>query len=127
MMNSSPNVINCYGITKDPESNNFMMVMNYAINGSLRQHLNNSFNLMKWDEKLDTLLKIASGLNDFHEKGLIHQNFHSGNISKGSNNHTYITGFGLSHPANTGPSQGVYGVLPYVAPEVLRGKEYTQK
>src|SRR5437764_1322087 len=126
MMNYFPNVIICYGITKDPESNNFMMVMNYAINGSLRQYLNNSFNSMKWDEKLDILLKLASGLNNFHENGLVHHNFHSGNISNGSNNHTYITGFGLSQPANIGPSQSVYGVLPYVDPEVLREKNYTQ-
>src|SRR5207249_4890518 len=37
---------------------------------------------------------------------------------------------GLCQPANVKPSQSggkkIYGVLPYVAPEVLRGKEYTQ-
>ena len=32
-------VVRCYGITKDPETNNFMMVMEYAQHGSLRQHL----------------------------------------------------------------------------------------
>src|SRR3954465_11670554 len=36
----------------------------------------------------------------------------------------------LCKPANVKPSQSgnkkIYGVLPYVAPEVLRGKEYTQ-
>ena len=37
-------IVRCYGITKDPETNNFMMVMEYAQYGSLRQHLNNSFN-----------------------------------------------------------------------------------
>ena len=35
-------IVRCYGITKDPETKNFMMVMEYAQNGSLRQHLNNS-------------------------------------------------------------------------------------
>ncbi|UZO06916.1 uncharacterized protein OCT59_027221 [Rhizophagus irregularis] len=38
---------------------------------------------------------------------------------------------GLCRPANVKPSQNerkeLYGVLPYVAPEVLRGKEYTQE
>ena len=34
---------------------------------------------------------------------------------------------GLCKPANVKPSQSkIYGVLPYIAPEVLRGKEYTQ-
>ena len=43
-------VIRCYGITKDPETNNFMMVMQYANNGSLRQSLNENFNSMDWGE-----------------------------------------------------------------------------
>ncbi|GBB91948.1 hypothetical protein RclHR1_19410001, partial [Rhizophagus clarus] len=91
----------CYGITKDPESNNFMMVMPYAQNGSLRQYLNNSFNLIDWKNKLKILQNIAISLNR------------------------------LCQPANAKPSQDeykkIYGVLPYVAPEVLRGKEYTQE
>ena len=48
-------VIRCYGITKDPKTNNFILIMNYAQNGSLRQHLNNSFNAMDWTDKLNIL------------------------------------------------------------------------
>ncbi|GBC27580.2 kinase-like domain-containing protein [Rhizophagus irregularis DAOM 181602=DAOM 197198] len=66
----------CYGITKDPESRNFMIVMGYVQNGSLRQHLNNSFNSTEWNEKLDILYDIARGLNNIHKKGLIHRDFH---------------------------------------------------
>jgi serine/threonine protein kinase len=127
-------LIKCFGITKSPESNNFMMVMGYAKNGSLRQHLNNSFNSMKWKEKLDILRGIATGLKEIHNKGLIHHDFHCGNIlniSEGNNIYTYITDLGLCQPANVKLSQDeckkIYGVLPYVAPEVLRGKEYTQE
>ncbi|GBC18965.2 kinase-like domain-containing protein [Rhizophagus irregularis DAOM 181602=DAOM 197198] len=123
-------VTRCHGFTKDPESNNFMIVMEYVENGSLRQYLNNSFNSMKWDEKMDILRHIASGLDDIHKKGLIHHDLHCGNILKGRN-FTYITDLGLYQPANVKYSQGdhkkVYGVLPYVAPEVLRGDEYTQE
>jgi hypothetical protein len=43
-------------------------------------------------------------------------------------NEAYITDLGLCQPANNKSSQSdnkkIYGVLP--APEVLRGKEYTQ-
>ncbi|CAB4421941.1 unnamed protein product [Rhizophagus irregularis] len=124
-------VIRCYGITKDPESNNFMMVMDYAKNGSLRQRLNNCFNSMNWIEKLDILRRATIGLADIHNKGLVHHDFHCGNILNGDNNFTCITDLGLCRPANVIPSQvenkKIYGVLPYVAPEVLKGKEYTQE
>ncbi|UZO22855.1 uncharacterized protein OCT59_015204 [Rhizophagus irregularis] len=69
-------VVRCYGITKDPISNDFIMVMFYAENGSLRQLLNDSFNSMKWEKKLDILTRVASGLKNIHEKGLIHHDFH---------------------------------------------------
>jgi serine/threonine protein kinase len=108
-----------------------MMVMQYADNGNLRQHLNNSFNSMKWNEKLLILYKIANGLNDIHKKGLIHHDFHCGNILNYVNKTIFIGDLGLCQPANVKPSQDknkkIFGVLPYVAPEVLRGKEYTQE
>jgi serine/threonine protein kinase len=107
-----------------------MMVMEYAEYGGLREYLNNNFNSMKWDEKLDSLRHIASGLDDIHKKGLTHHNFHCGNILKGRN-FTYITDLGLYQSPNVTSSQDdhkrVYGVLPYVAPEVLREEEYTQE
>ncbi|GBC49633.1 kinase-like domain-containing protein [Rhizophagus irregularis DAOM 181602=DAOM 197198] len=93
---SSGHVVRCFGITKDPKTNNFIMVME-LINGSLRQHLNYNFISLSWDKKLGYLFGIACGLSDIHNKGLIHHDFHL--IKK---------------------------YIPYVAPEVLRGKEYTQ-
>ena len=125
MSGRNTSVIRCYGITKDPETNNFMMVMYYAENGSLRQNLNKYFNSMNWLNKFGTLRDIARGLSDIHEKRLIHQDFHSGNILDYCNN-SLITDLGLCKPADEKTDKNVYGVLPYVAPEVLRGKEYTQ-
>ncbi|RGB41342.1 kinase-like domain-containing protein [Rhizophagus diaphanus] len=108
-----------------------MMVIEYAKDGSLRQYLNNTFNSIKWEDKLNNLKNIANGLNSIHEKGLIHHDFHCGNILK-DGDYTTITDLGLCQPANVKSSQNeyekkVYGVLPYVAPEVLRGGEYTQE
>ncbi|GET51343.1 kinase-like domain-containing protein [Rhizophagus irregularis DAOM 181602=DAOM 197198] len=123
-------VVRCFGITKDPKTNNFIMVMK-LIRGSMRQHLNNNFISHKWWEKLNNLCLIAIGLIDIHDKGLIHHDFHCGNILSDFHNNAYITDLGLCQPANIEHSQSnnkkIYGVLPYMAPEVLRGKEYTQK
>src|SRR5205085_4233236 len=82
-----------------------------------------------WTNKLDNLSDIAIGLMRIHEKGLIHHDFHCGNILRDVD-WTLITDLGLCKPANAKDCQSgdkkTYGVLPYVAPEVLRGKEYTQ-
>ncbi|RIA90275.1 kinase-like domain-containing protein, partial [Glomus cerebriforme] len=111
-------------------TNDFMMVMKYAENGNLRQTLNKDFNTMRWKEKLDIISDIAEGLSDIHKEGLTHRDFHSGNILNtfhtGKTNYN-ITDLGLCKPANEKHDKKVYGVLPYVAPEVLRGKKYTQE
>ena len=96
---------------------------------SLRQYLNNNSKSINWMDKLWNLCGIAYGLKVIHDKGLIHHDFHCGNILSDSK-YTYITDLGLCQPANIKSIQSnnknIYGVLPYVAPEVLRGKEYTQ-
>jgi len=55
----------------------------------------------------------------------VHRDFHSGNIL----NDYYaisITGLRLSKPINSQSETGqIFGVIPYVAPEVLAGKPYT--
>src|SRR5581483_1769911 len=128
-LNNSGYVAQCFGITKDPETNDFAMVIEYAKYGSLRQYLNNHFNSLNWKDKLFNLYSIANGLGKVHNNGLIHRDFHCGNILNNYIDETRITDLGLCRPANmkTQSDNGkVYGVLPYVAPEVLNGKEYTQ-
>ena len=126
-MNDSIHVIKIYGITKDSKTNNFMMVMEYAKNGNLRRKLNKDFKSLSWSDKFYILYTIARDLSDIHKKGLTHQDFHSGNILNYNNNSMYITDLGLCKPANEESDKTVYGVLPYVAPEVLRGKKYTKE
>jgi len=65
----------------------------------------------------------------------VHRDFHSGNIvvdkeiDENKNEHLVfrITDLGLSRPANSQSEAGkIFGVMPYVAPEVLQGESYTQ-
>src|ERR1700753_267501 len=100
-------VVKFYGITKDPETNNFMMVMEYAQYGSLRQYLNNSFNSLNWNDKIYNLLGITAGLEKLHRNGLIHHDLHSGNILNSKDTtagvdslYSLITDLGLCNPAN---------------------------
>ncbi|EXX61031.1 kinase-like domain-containing protein [Rhizophagus irregularis DAOM 181602=DAOM 197198] len=96
--------VRCFGITKDPKTNDFMMVMELK-DYSLRQHLNNSFISMNWEEKLFTLYNIADGLEDIHNEELIHQDLHCGNILSNDIHQAFITDLGLCQPANVKSSQ----------------------
>ncbi|CAB4409584.1 unnamed protein product [Rhizophagus irregularis] len=94
-----------YGLTKCPETKEFIMIIEFANEGNLRSILSNKFNNIMWER-------------------YCHKDFQSGNILQADT--TYISDFGLSGPANEQKSDGkVYGVMSYIAPEVLNGEPYT--
>jgi serine/threonine protein kinase len=102
------------------------MVLEYCKNGNLRNHYLN--NESRYGTKISELQQIASGLLDIHNAGKVHKDFHSGNIL--FSGYTLIGDLGMCHPANnekqSDKKEGNYGVLPYMAPEVLRGYQYTK-
>src|SRR4051794_19281003 len=120
-------VVRCYGISQNPETKNYIMVMKYMEDSDLRKHLQNNYDRLSFSEKIDSLQAISRGLNAIHEQKLVHRDFHIGNIlTNAFYNQFYITDLGLCRPANKKDDGDIYGVLSYVAPEVLRRKEYTQ-
>src|ERR1051325_8182700 len=73
------------------------------------------------------LYGAAESLSILHECNLVHGDFHSGNLLLSDDITVFISDFGLSKPADKATkSKEIYGVLPYIAPEVLRGKPYTK-
>ncbi|POG73186.1 kinase-like domain-containing protein, partial [Rhizophagus irregularis DAOM 181602=DAOM 197198] len=102
--------------------------MSYAKKGSLRKCLSNIIKL-KWQEKLQLLKKIILGLKVIHESNLTHGDFHDGNILVSDNyNEIFIIDLGLCKPISEiqdSNNNEIYGVLPYMAPEILRNKPYT--
>ncbi|GES91826.1 kinase-like domain-containing protein [Rhizophagus clarus] len=89
------NVINIFGISQDPKTNNYIIVLQYV-------------------EETD-----------------VHCDFHAGNILfkygyVNQYNDTYISDIGLCGEIGNVDKSKIYGVMPYVAPEVLRGKPYTK-
>ncbi|RHZ76604.1 hypothetical protein Glove_195g26 [Diversispora epigaea] len=118
------NSIAIYGITKNPTENEYIMVMNYAEYGSLRNLLNNKFEELTWKKKSYILSNIANGLTNIHEMGLMHKDFHTGNIVNQSLTLSYITDFGQCKPVTENYPEKIYGVIPYMAPETLSRGEY---
>ncbi|RHZ88866.1 hypothetical protein Glove_21g48 [Diversispora epigaea] len=123
--------IRIYGITKDPETNKYMMVLEYMPDGNLRDYLKNNFDNINWNDKLLRLSNLALNFNQFHKLDIVHQDFHPGNILlNNSKFNLYISDFGLSRIVGQSlenyNKKNIFGVLPYIAPEVLCGEEYTK-
>ncbi|CAG8481669.1 2397_t:CDS:2 [Funneliformis mosseae] len=64
-------IVDCYGVSKDPETNRYVMVMRYADHGSLRKYLTKFFTELSWDEKIILFDRIAKGLKGIHDVGMI--------------------------------------------------------
>ncbi|GBC30773.2 kinase-like domain-containing protein [Rhizophagus irregularis DAOM 181602=DAOM 197198] len=133
----SLDIINLYGFTKDSNTPNYMVVIDYANNGNLRKNLSKVIT-NDWKQRLNMLYKIISGLYEIHKQNLIHCDLHDGNIlihvKKGkkkekddvNSNLVFISDLGLCHPVKSSLKEGeIFGIIPFMAPEILRGKPYT--
>ncbi|RIA98201.1 kinase-like domain-containing protein, partial [Glomus cerebriforme] len=76
-------------------------------------------------EKINAVYRIMLALYFIHHSNSIHRDLHPGNILYlQSQNYWYISDFGFCGPVDK-PLKSIYGNLPYIAPEVIVGKEYT--
>jgi serine/threonine protein kinase len=119
-------------VTRDPQSNEYAIVTEFRNGGNLREMIKKNHSNLTWNKIIDVLINISDGLHNIHNQNYHHKDFHSGNIlneiGKGNNFiFSVISDFGLCCPANqSSADKALYGVLPFVAPEVLRGEEFTK-
>ncbi|RHZ75090.1 hypothetical protein Glove_217g13 [Diversispora epigaea] len=71
-------ILKFYGITK--QENNYMIILEYVNEGSLRQYLKSNFQKMDWNAKLNFAKQIANILMFLHFNDIIHGKFNSENI-----------------------------------------------
>ncbi len=118
-------MLGIYGMTKDSETEEFIMIVQFADKGNLRSILSTNFSSILWKDKIYYLYFLSFDLINLHSIEYCHKDFHSGNILQGAI--IYLSDFGLSRPADEQKSDGkIYGVLPYIAPEIMNGKPYTK-
>jgi serine/threonine protein kinase len=108
----------------------YIIIIEHANKGNLRKCL---AKITNWKQKLFMLYQVIDGLNSIHKENLIHFNFHDGNILCNKNYKSnyygafigdYLGSYQFAKPFLT--KDNIYGVLPFMAPEVLKGKPYTQ-
>ncbi|KAG9289097.1 hypothetical protein G9A89_022406 [Geosiphon pyriformis] len=117
-------------LKQDPDTGNYAMVMK-KYKKDYRSYLKNPPRIDSWRERFSKLQYIADRLRSIHDAGYIHCDFHTGNLFYQNYRlgRIGICDFGMCKPANYDSLATnittIYGVLPYVAPEVLKGQPYT--
>ncbi|GBC42884.2 kinase-like domain-containing protein [Rhizophagus irregularis DAOM 181602=DAOM 197198] len=77
------NIIRFYGITTENQSNNskkYLLVMEYANNGTLRSYLNRCFKDLNWNNKLNLAFQLTNAISFLHDEGIVHRDLHSNNV-----------------------------------------------
>ncbi|RHZ84211.1 hypothetical protein Glove_84g38 [Diversispora epigaea] len=130
-------IILYYGISKNPSTQNYIIVMK-LFDGDLHNFLTKKFWDLDWESKILLLSSIAECLERLHEKNLIHCDLHSGNILIDLNFYFFDPGsdlgidFGLYKLENdlilnSNKNNKISGSVPYVPPEVLRENGFTRE
>ncbi|RHZ43851.1 hypothetical protein Glove_851g15 [Diversispora epigaea] len=115
-------IIECYGVTQDPITENYAFILEYVQDGDLHHFIRKHFEVFTWKKKITYLTYIAQGIEKIHNKKIIHRDLHSGNILIIACS-IRISDLGFSQPANIKPNLSrksqIYGIIPYMAPELF--------
>ncbi|CAG8539701.1 985_t:CDS:2 [Ambispora gerdemannii] len=69
-----------YGLSRDPDTQVYLIVMPFIENGNLRTYVHKNFHAINWEFKLQLLYSIALRLFQVHNKNMIHRDLHGGNV-----------------------------------------------
>ncbi len=117
-----PNIVRVLDF--DIEGNIPYLVLDYAPNGSLRQHLPSGTPLPP-ASIVPYLMQVADALQYAHEQKLIHRDIKPENMLLGRRGEVLLTDFGIATVAQSTSmqkTQGVAGTAAYMSPEQLQGK-----
>ncbi|CAB4424253.1 unnamed protein product [Rhizophagus irregularis] len=124
--NKRTEIVQCFGLTQNISNRNYMLVM-LKLDTDLREYLQQNYNKLTWKVNINIAFEIVRALYFIHFENAIHRDLHSGNILFSKfYNRWYISDLGFCGPADKS-SKCIYGNLPYIAPEVINGKEHTFK
>ncbi|CAB4410351.1 unnamed protein product [Rhizophagus irregularis] len=110
----SSNIIKKYRISQNPDTKDYIMVLQYASGGNVNNYMIKNREFFNWKNIVRTSIDINDALKEIHEKRLVHRDLHTGNIL---NNYitSHISDMGLCGEANNTDQT-----------KVLEGKPYTK-
>ncbi|CAB5384490.1 unnamed protein product [Rhizophagus irregularis] len=77
------NIVKYYGITKFESDNHddllkrYLLVMEYADSGTLKDYLKKNFNNLTWDNKCNLAYQLSCAVSCLHNEKIVHRDLHS--------------------------------------------------
>ncbi|XP_043702803.1 uncharacterized protein LOC122652974 isoform X2 [Telopea speciosissima] len=123
-----PNVVAFYGVVTDGPVRNLATVTEFMVNGSLKNVLKRKDRTIDRRKRLIIAMDAAFGMQYLHEKNVVHFDLKSHNFLVNMKDPhrpvCKIGDLGLSKiKQRTLVSGGVRGTIPWMAPELLTGKD----
>ncbi|RGB33739.1 kinase-like domain-containing protein [Rhizophagus diaphanus] len=94
--------------SENHDNNGYMLVMEYADGGSLRNYLKENFSNLTWDDKYRLAYQLACGVLCLHYRGMVHCDL---DCLKRLEHHYPIY------------KKKVFGMVPYIDPKVLNNRK----
>ncbi|GES93962.1 kinase-like domain-containing protein [Rhizophagus clarus] len=66
------NILKMYGISQNPDTEDFIIVLEYAEGGNFNDYLNRNYKTFDWLNNIQILMNIIKGLKEIHQEKLVH-------------------------------------------------------
>ncbi|GBC07361.1 hypothetical protein RclHR1_07400008 [Rhizophagus clarus] len=120
------NIINFHGVTEVSSSDGkYLLVVDYADGGSLKEYLRKNFNKLTWNNKFQLAYQLTNVMSYLHYEGIVHRDLHSGNVLIHQGN-IKLADFGLSRKIRGVISKKEpIDLVPYIDPKRLADQLYS--